>query len=184
MPPGYTREIKVPKSWYDVFEEDLKERERGRKDWEITVRRETLWKQQQRESYVFSLGTGSIMSDRALDNWTKTNDHLEKIRSGVESIGSQIDKLATLEEQHVHGDVLYLRVGQFIYPLSGPEFAFTLSGGQAKELIEAAESAMCPDGADSGSSCGHREEFVDRMKVFGGRHYFRWGVEDVTITDT
>ena len=37
MPPGYTREIRVRKSWYGVFKEDLDEHEEGWKDWEITV---------------------------------------------------------------------------------------------------------------------------------------------------
>ena len=32
MPPGYTREIKVRKSWYKVFTEDLDENKEGWKD--------------------------------------------------------------------------------------------------------------------------------------------------------
>ena len=76
MPPGYTREIRVRKSWYGVFKEDLDEHEEGWKDWEITVQWTAWWRIPHRESFVFSLGTGSVMSDRTIDDWTKMNSHL------------------------------------------------------------------------------------------------------------
>ena len=164
-----------------MFTEDLDEHKEGRKDWEITVRSTAWWKFSHRDSFVFSLGTGTVMSDRTLDDWNKMNDHLEKVRKSTENIGKQVEKLATLERERISGDVLYLRVGKLFRSLSGPYFAPFLDGERAKELIEGANLAMCPNGTpgpDGIPECKHSEEIARRLRAFGGRHAFRWGVGD------
>lgn len=86
-----------------------------------------------------------------------------------------------MERERVSGDVLYLRVGQLFHSSAGPYFAPFLDGDQAKELIEGANLAMCPDatpGPDGIPECKHSEEIVNRLGAYGDRHAFRWGVDD------
>ena len=180
MPPGYTREIKVRKSWYKVFTEDLDENKEGWKDWEITVQWTVWWRRVHRERFVFRLGTGSLRGDRTIDNWNTLNRHLENIHKSTDEMGRQVERLATLDEERIGGGVLYLRVGEIAHSMAGPYFVPLLDGDQAKELIEGANSAMCPDGTpgpDGIPECKHSEEVVYRMAMFGGRHNFRWGVD-------
>lgn len=173
MPPGYTREITVRKSWPKVFNEDLDENEEGWKDWNVTVR----WGWVQKERFVFRLGTGSLMSDRTIDNWNTLNHHLENIHKSTEAMGRQVERLATLDEERIEGGVLYLRVGEIAHSLAGPYNVPLLDGEQAKELIDEANSAMCPDGTPGIPECKHGEELVYRLATYGGRHNFRWGVD-------
>ena len=188
MPPGYTREINVPKAWYNVVKEDLDEQEEGRKDWKITVRWTASWilrNGSHSETFVFGLGTGSVMSDRTLDNWNKMNTHLENVHTGIKQIGTHLGELATVEQERVRGDVLYLRVGKLFHSMAGPHFVPFLGGDQAKELVEGVNSAFCPDGMGSPSipKCRHSEEFVDQLKMFSERHHYRWGIDDSGRTE-
>jgi len=181
MPPGYERQIEIPKSWYNVFNEDLIGREGGRKDWPIKIRWASLLGTPRKETFVFGVGTGTVMSDRSLDNWNKLNRHLRQIEATTKTIGDQLQAIVTLERERIHGDVLYLRVGSLFDSLSGPYFVPFLDGDRAKELIEGANMAMCPDGTpgpDSIPECRHSEEIVNRLRLFRGHQFFRWGVDD------
>lgn len=188
MPPGYTREINVPKAWYNLFKEDLDEQEEGRKDWKITVRWTASWilmKRNHSEPIVFGLGTGTVMSDRTLDNWNKMNTHLQNLHTSIGQIRTHLEELATIEQERVRGDVLYLRVGKLFHSGAGPYFVPILGGDQAKELVEGFNSALCPDGTDSASvpECGHSEEIMDRLIKSSDRRYYRWGIDDSVQTE-
>ncbi len=183
MPPGYTREINVPKAWYNVFNEDLDDQEEGRKDWKITVRWTASWtllKRNHSETFVFGLSTGSIMSDRTLDNWDEMNGHLKNVHAGIEQIHTHLGKLATVEQERVRGDVLYLRVGRLFHSAAGPRFVPFVGGDQAKDLVEGFNLALRPDGTGSVGipECGHSEEILDRLRKSSDRRYYRWGIDD------
>ncbi|MDE0168547.1 MAG: hypothetical protein OXS29_03405, partial [bacterium] len=176
MSPGYRRQITVAKNWTSIFNDDLDEGDDGQKNWEVTVRWAAKWilfSSQHSQTFVTSLGTGTIMNDRTLDDKKKTNDHLESIHKDARRIGDEVAKLARLEAERVHGDVLYLRAGQIIHMMSGSEFAPSLDGEQAKELIEALDSIM---NSDNLPQAKYSEEITDRLKFSGYLQFFQWGL--------
>ena len=176
MAPGYTRQITVPKNWPSIFNNDLEELEDGRKNWQITVHWTSKWvlfSTPHSQTTVTSLMKDTLMNDRTLDDKKKTNDHLESIHKDARRIGDEVAKLARLEGERIHGDVLYLRAGQIIHMMSGPEFAPSLNGEQAKELIEALDSIR---NSDDSPQAKYTEEITDRLKFSGYRQFFQWGL--------